>query len=41
MLYGKTVIETLDCMERQGGEGVGCGGRNLWYTLSLEKAKMN
>jgi len=29
MLYGKT-----------GGEGVGGVGRYLWYTLSLEKAKM-
>jgi hypothetical protein len=26
-------------MERQGGEGVGCGGRYLWYTPHSEKAK--
>ena len=27
--------------EMMGGEGVGGIGRYLWYTLSLEKAKMN
>jgi len=29
MLYGKT-----------GGEGVGCGGRYLWYTPYTEKVKL-
>jgi len=38
MLYGKTVVETL--WKDRGGEGVGCGGRYLWYTPYTKKAEI-